>query len=142
VSQADILVVDDDPDIRLALQIQLKANGYNVHSAANGRGAISESRRHRPDLIILDLGIPDGDGFVVLDTLKSNFNLSSVPVLVLSGRDRGVNEERALNAGARAFLQKPMQPAEFLAIIQQTLDEKHKKPRAAYDSNDCGNLRV
>jgi two-component system KDP operon response regulator KdpE len=141
VSQADILVVDDDPDIRLALQILLKASGYDVHSAANGTGAISEARKHRPDLIILDLGIPDGDGFVVLDILKSNYHLSSVPVIVLSGRDRGPNEERVLNAGARAFLQKPMQTAQFLAMIQQTLDEKHKKPRAVYELDDCGNLR-
>jgi DNA-binding response OmpR family regulator len=59
VSQADILVVDDDPDIRQALQTRLKASGYDVHCAANGAGAITEARKQRPDLIVLDLGIPD-----------------------------------------------------------------------------------
>jgi DNA-binding response OmpR family regulator len=125
MSQADILVVDDDPDMRLALQIRLKANGYDVHCAANGTGAISEARKHRPDLIVLDLGIPDGDGFVVLDVLKKNFTLSSIPVIVLSGRDRRANEERVLNAGGRAFLQKPVQTNEFLAVIRHTLNETH-----------------
>jgi two-component system KDP operon response regulator KdpE len=114
--------------MREALQIRLRANGYDVHYAANGAGAISEARKHRPDLIVLDLGIPDGDGFVVLDILKTNFNLSSIPVIVLSGRDRSANEERVLNAGGRAFLQKPVQPDEFLAVIRQTLDQKHRDP--------------
>ena len=142
MSQADILVVDDDPDERQALQVRLKANGYDVHYAANGAGAISEARKHRPDLIVLDLGIPDGDGFVILDILKSNFSLSSVPVLVLSGRDRGANEERVLNAGARAFLQKPVENDEFLAVIRHTLDEKHQKPRGVHDLDRYVDLRV
>ena len=133
MSQADILVVDDDPGMRQALQVRLRANGYDVRCAANGAGAISEARKHRPDLIVLDLGIPDGDGFVVLDILKGNFNLSSVPVIVLSGRDRSANEERVLNAGARAFLQKPVENDEFLAVIRHTLDEKHQKPRGVHD---------
>jgi DNA-binding response OmpR family regulator len=130
VSQADILVVDADADadIRQALQIRLKASGYDVHCAANGAGAITEARKHRPDLIVLDPGIPDGDGFVVLDILKTNFNLSSIPVIVLSGRDRRATEERVLNAGGRAFLQKPIETDEFLAVIRQTLVEKYQKP--------------
>ena len=107
MNRADILVVDDDPDMRQTLQIRLKANGYDVHCAEDGMGAISEARKHTPDLIVLDLGIPAGDGFVVLDILKNNVDLSSIPVIVLSGRDRRANEERVLNAGGRAFLQKP-----------------------------------
>jgi two-component system KDP operon response regulator KdpE len=142
VSQADILVVDDDPDMRLALQIRLKANGYDVHYAANGAGAISEARKHRPDLIVLDLGIPDGDGFVVLDVLKKNFNLSSIPVIVLSGRDRRANEERVLNAGGRAFLQKPVQTNEFLAVIRHTLNETHPKSHGVHDLEHRGTLRA
>ena len=127
MSQADILVVDDDPDMRQTLQIRLKANGYAVRCAEDGVGAISEVRSHTPDLIVLDLGLPAGDGFVVLDTVKTNVDLSSVPVIVLSGRDRKANEERVLNAGGRAFLQKPVQTNEFLAVIRHTLDETHRK---------------
>ena len=133
MNPADILIVDDDPDMRQALQIRLKANGYEVHCAEDGMGAISEARKHAPDLIVLDLGIPAGDGFVVLDTLKRNIDLSSIPVIVLSGRDRRANEERVLKAGAKAFLQKPVQSNEFLAVIGQALGETHHRPGLLYD---------
>lgn len=139
MSQADILVVDDDPEIRQALQVRLKANGYQVNCAEDGAGAISEARKHIPDLIVLDLGLPVGDGFVVLDELRSNLNLSSIPVIVLSGRDRRANEERVLNAGAKAFLQKPVQTNEFLAVVRQTLDEKLQKTRGVHDLETGGN---
>ena len=130
---ADILIVDDDPDMLHALQLRLKASGYDVHCAEDGIGAISEARKHTPDLIVLDLGLPAGDGFVVLDTLKTNLDLSSIPVIVLSGRDRRANEERVLNAGARAFLQKPVQSNEFLAVIRQALNQKHQQSDVLYD---------
>ena len=133
VSQADILVVDDDLDIRDALRVRLRANGYDVHCAEDGAGAISEALNHTPDLIVLDLGLPVGDGFVVLETLKRNLNLSSIPVIVLSGRDRSANEERVLLAGARAFLPKPVQTNEFLAVIRQTLNETLPKSEGGYD---------
>ncbi|MEA3006643.1 MAG: hypothetical protein QOI94_1912 [Acidobacteriaceae bacterium] len=132
MNPADILIVDDDPDMLQALQIRLKASGYDVHCAEDGIGAISEARRHAPDLIVLDLGIPSGDGFVVLDTLRANIDLSSIPVIVLSGRDRRANEERVLNAGAKAFLQKPVESNEFLAAIRQALGET-QKPGWLYD---------
>ena len=127
MNSADILIVDDDPDMLHALEVRLKASGYGVHCAEDGMGAISEARKHTPDLIVLDLGIPSGDGFVVLDTLKKNLDLSSIPVIVLSGRDRRANEERVLKAGAKAFLQKPVQTNEFLALIRHTLDEMHSE---------------
>jgi DNA-binding response OmpR family regulator len=132
VNPADILIVDDDPDMLQALQIRLKASGYDVHCAEDGIGAISEARRHAPDLIVLDLGIPSGDGFVVLDTLRANIDLSSIPVIVLSGRDRRANEERVLNAGAKAFLQKPVESNDFLAAIRRALGET-QQPGWLYD---------
>ena len=132
MNPADILIVDDDPDMLQALQIRLKASGYDVHCAEDGIGAISEARRHAPDLIVLDLGIPSGDGFVVLDTLRTNIDLSSIPVIVLSGRDRRANEERVLNAGAKAFLQKPVESNDFLAAIRQALGET-QQPGWLYD---------
>jgi DNA-binding response OmpR family regulator len=132
VNSPDILIVDDDPDMLLALQVRLKANGYAVHCAEDGIGAVSEARKHAPDLIVLDLGIPAGDGFVVLDILKTSIDLSTIPVIVLSGRDRRANEERVLNAGAKAFLQKPVQSNDFLAVIRQALGEA-QKPGVLYD---------
>ena len=140
MNPADILVVDDDPDMRQTLQIRLKANGYDVHCAEDGMGAISEARKQTPDLIVLDLGLPAGDGFVVLDFLKKNVDLSSIPVIVLSGRNRRANEERVLNAGGKAFLQKPVQTNEFLAVIEHTLNETHQKSNVELDHR--GTLRV
>jgi DNA-binding response OmpR family regulator len=133
VSQADILIVDDDSDMRHALQIRLKENGYDVHCAEDGVGAISEAHKHMPDLILLDLGLPAGDGFVVLDRLKTNLTLSSIPVIVLSGRDRRASQERALNAGARAYLQKPFKNTQLLAVIRQALNEKNHKREVVHN---------
>src|SRR6202000_1497119 len=118
-----ILVVDDDPDVRLALQLRLNANHYDVISAADGVASIAEARKHMPDLMILDLGLPAGDGFSVLERLKANEKLSSIPVIVLSGRDRVGNWDRAIKAGAKTFLQKPVANDKLLAVLRLILAE-------------------
>jgi DNA-binding response OmpR family regulator len=123
MSNKKILVVEDDADVRLGYQILLKAKGYDTFFAADGMGAISEGRKVQPDLIVLDLGLPAGDGFVVLERLRSNLQLSMTPVIVISGRDIKANKERALKAGARAFLQKPWDDAELLATIARLLGQ-------------------
>jgi len=118
-----ILIVDDDPDVRLGLHVRLKANHYDVIFAADGMASIAEARKHMPDLIILDLGLPAGDGFSVMERLKANDGLSLIPVIVVSARDRNANMDRALKAGAKAFLQKPVDNAELLKVIRQVLGE-------------------
>src|ERR1700704_4848654 len=123
-----ILLVEDDPDVRLGLHVRLKANHYDVIFAADGMASIAEARKHMPDLIILDLGLPAGDGFSVLERLKANDSLALIPVIVVSGRDRNAAMDRALKAGAKAFLQKPVENAEFLAVIRQVLGEKSNAP--------------
>jgi two-component system KDP operon response regulator KdpE len=114
-----VLVVEDDADVRLGYQILLKANHYNTFFAADAITAVSEARKHQPDLIILDLGLPAGDGFVVLDRFRANMNLSMIPVVVVSARDLHGNKDRALKAGARAYVQKPWNDSELLAIVGQ-----------------------
>jgi DNA-binding response OmpR family regulator len=123
MSQKTILIVDDDPDVRLGLHVRLKANHYNVIFAADGMASIAQARKHLPDLIILDLGLPAGDGFSVLERLKANDSLSLIPVIVVSARDLNANMDRALKAGAKAFLQKPVDNAELLKVIRQALGE-------------------
>jgi DNA-binding response OmpR family regulator len=134
MSQKTILIVDDDPDVRLGLHVRLKANHYEVIFAVDGMAGIAEARKHTPDLIILDLGLPAGDGFSVLERLKANDSLSLIPVIVVSARDRSANMDRALKAGAKAFLQKPVDNTELLAVIRQALGEpaQRKKPEV-YD---------
>jgi DNA-binding response OmpR family regulator len=133
MSQKTILIVDDDPEVRLSLHVRLKANNYNVVFAQDGVGSIAEARKHTPDLILLDLGLPAGDGFSVLERLKANDNMSLIPVIVVSGRKRELSEERALQLGAKAFLQKPVSNAQLLALIRQTLGEKHHASAVVYD---------
>jgi DNA-binding response OmpR family regulator len=134
MGQKKILIVDDDPDIRLSLNVRLKANHYDVVFAEDGVGGIAEARKHMPDLIILDLGLPAGDGFSVMERLQANNTLSTIPVIVVSGRDRAANKDRAIKAGAKAFLQKPVDNARILAVIRQVLGEKDEDtPAAVYD---------
>src|ERR1700684_3403014 len=83
--------------------------------AADGMASIAEARKHMPDLIILDLGLPAGDGFTVLERLKANDSLALIPVIILSARDLNPNMARALKAGAKAFLQKPVDNAQLLS---------------------------
>ena len=118
-----ILIVDDDPDVRLGLHIRLKANHYEVIFAGDGLASIAAARKHMPDLILLDLGLPAGDGFTVMERLKTTDVLSLIPVIVVSARDRATYMDRALKAGAKAFLQKPVANSDLLAVIRKVLGE-------------------
>jgi DNA-binding response OmpR family regulator len=118
-----ILVVEDDRDVRLGYHARLKANQYDTFFAADALTSISEARKHQPDLIILDLGLPGGDGFVVMDRLKANMDLAMIPVIVVTA-DCNANRYRALDAGAKAFLQKPVDTEELMGAIRQCLGEK------------------
>jgi len=116
-----VLIVEDDGDVRLECHLLLKAHNYETVAAADGASAVGVALKQRPDLIILDLGLHAGDGFVVLDRLRSNMHLAPIPVIVVSPRDSGQNKERALKAGARAYLQKPWGDAELMTAIGDAL---------------------
>lgn len=126
MSAQKILIVDDDPDLRQALKLRLRANHYDTIHAVDGYSAIAQAYKERPDLIILDLGLPAGDGFVVLDRLQRDDRLSTIPVVVLTARDPQSNEQRALRQGAAAFFQKPADNSELLEVIRATL--QHDTP--------------
>lgn len=121
MEKAKILIVDDDPDLRQALKLRLRANQYETVHAVDGYSAIALAYKEHPHLIILDLGLPAGDGFVVLDRLQKDDKLSGIPVIVLTARDAPSSEQRCLHAGAAAFFQKPADNAELLGVIRATL---------------------
>jgi DNA-binding response OmpR family regulator len=125
-----ILIVDDDPDIRHGMHIRLKANNYETFFAADAFSSVVEARKHRPDLIILDLGLPAGDGFVVMERLAKIPFLAVIPVVVVSARDGLGNQKRAVEAGAKAFLQKPVDDAELLVVIRRVLGEPAQPEKA------------
>ena len=116
-----ILIIDDDPDLRRGLNLRLRANHYDTAYATDGFTAMAMAQKERPDLIILDIGLPAGDGFVVLDRLQQVAALSCIPVIVLTARDPQANRERILKAGATAFFQKPADNAELMNAIQSAL---------------------
>jgi CheY-like chemotaxis protein len=117
-----ILVVDDNPTIRKGLSVRLRANDYEVLFAEDAISATAALITEMPDLVILDLGLPGGDGFVVMERLQRNDRLASIPVIVLTGRELSGNRERALQAGATAFFQKPVEDSTLLFAIRKALD--------------------
>jgi two-component system KDP operon response regulator KdpE len=138
MSNKKILIVEDDADVRMGLHVRLKTNNYEIFFAVDGFSTLTEARKHEPDLILLDLGLPAGDGFVVMDRIKAVPALAMIPIIVLSGRAGAANRERALKAGAKAFLEKPVDNAELLAVIRQALGETVKRERPLV--HDLGTL--
>jgi DNA-binding response OmpR family regulator len=118
-----ILIVEDDRDVREGMHVRLRANHYDTVFAGDAFSVVNEARKQMPDLIILDLGLPGGDGFVVMERLKRIPAVASIPIIVVSARDIRGNQERALREGAKAFLQKPVDNVEFLATIRRALGE-------------------
>ncbi|MGA8763630.1 MAG: response regulator [Candidatus Sulfotelmatobacter sp.] len=118
-----ILVVDDDPDLLRALRLRLRAKNCEISTAADGYSAIAAAQKERPDLIILDIGLPAGDGFVVLERLQNSDQLAGIPVIVLSARDPHGNQQRALKAGATMFFQKPVDNEELMHMIRVSLPQ-------------------
>jgi two-component system KDP operon response regulator KdpE len=121
MAKRKILVIDDDADLVRALRVRLRAHNYEISTAGDGYSAIAAAQKDHPDLILLDLGLPAGDGFVVLERLQKSDVLSSVPVIVLSARDPQDNEARALRAGAAAFFQKPADNEELMNVIRVSM---------------------
>jgi DNA-binding response OmpR family regulator len=120
-NRAKIMVVDDDPDLRQALSLRLRANNFDTVNVCDGYSAIAMAQKERPHLIILDLGLPAGDGFAVLKNLQQYPALSEIPVIVLTARDPDGNEKRTLESGAIAFFQKPADNEELLGVIRASL---------------------
>lgn len=117
-SKPVILIIDDEAQIRRFLQISLEASGYRVHEAVTGADGLVQATMTRPELIILDLGLPDQDGLTVLRRLRE---WTPVPVIVLSVRDNETDKIAVLDAGADDYLTKPFGTGELLARIRVAL---------------------
>ncbi|MEM7203325.1 MAG: response regulator transcription factor [Planctomycetota bacterium] len=118
-SKPRILVVEDDRDTAYGLQVGLSAAGHEVFLARDGESAVSLNAKLRPDLMVLDLGLPGCDGLETLERLR--LLASRTPVLVLSAWDEERYEPKALEAGARGYLQKPVLGQELLAAVESIL---------------------
>lgn len=132
-----ILIIDDEPQIRRLLRVTLEANGYRVFDAATGQEGIVETAQRRPELILLDLGLPDLDGVAVLKRLRE---WCHAPVIVLTVRDREDDKIAALDAGADDYITKPFGSGELLARIRVAL--RHAKPGAESTSFRSGQVEI
>ena len=115
---ARVLIIEDEPALLRALRINLRARGYEVATASAGREALAEAKRRPPDLVLLDLGLPDTDGGEVIRELRG---WSRAPVIVLSGRAGSADKIGALDAGADDYVTKPFSMAELLARLRAVL---------------------
>lgn len=120
-----ILVVEDDPAVRNLISTTLEAHDYKHHAAPTGEAAILEAASHNPDVILLDLGLPDTDGVQVIQKIRS---WSNTPIIVISARSEDTDKIEALDAGADDYLTKPFSVEELLARLRVSLR------RVRYDS--------
>lgn len=118
---AKILIIDDSPVMRRLLCMMLGTKQYDVAVAADAISAVTVAQKEKPDLIILDLSLPGGDGFLLMNRFRNLSRLALVPIIVLSGEQSAEIKERALQAGAEAFFTKPPNDEEFLAAVEQGL---------------------
>jgi DNA-binding response OmpR family regulator len=121
VATRKVLIVEDDADIQRLIDLRLKSQGYRTAWAGDAVTAMTVARRESPDAIVLDLGLPGGDGFVVMERLRSLAPLAHVPVVVVTARDPSTSCERALAAGAHAFLEKPIDAEALLEAVRAAL---------------------
>jgi len=131
------LIIDDEPQIRRLLRITLEANGYRVFDAATGHDGLVQAAQRRPDVILLDLGLPDLEGGEVLKRLRE---WTHAPVIILSVRDREDDKVAALDAGADDYVTKPFNSAELLARLRAAL--RHGQPQGVDAIFHAGHLEV
>ncbi len=118
MNKAEILIIDDEPQIRKLLQINLESNDYKVIQASTGKEGLILSANHPPDLILLDIGLPDKSGHEILKELREWYNK---PIIILSVQDNETDIVSALDNGATDYLTKPFRTGELLARIRSAL---------------------
>ncbi|HSH93803.1 MAG TPA: response regulator [Roseimicrobium sp.] len=131
------LIIDDEPQIRRLLRVTLEAGGYRVFDAATGQDGIVQAAQRRPDVVLLDLGLPDIDGVQVVKRLRE---WSQVPVVILSVRDREDDKIAALDAGADDYVTKPFATGELMARLR--VAQRHANPGPAETVFRSRNLEV
>lgn len=119
-----ILIVDDERDIVKALKIRLQSKGYGVVVAYDGAQGVFMAHKENPDLILLDIRMPAGDGFSVAEKLKQSEETRTIPIIFLTGSPERNAEERAMELGARFYIKKPYDPEELLDAMERALETK------------------
>ncbi|MBI1369284.1 MAG: response regulator [Planctomycetes bacterium] len=117
-----ILLIDDDERLVAALRLRLEESGFAVAAAADGASGLAAAAEHRPGAIVLDLHLPDLDGYDVCRRLAADVSLASIPVIVLSGKDDAQARRAAFDVGAADFLAKPYNSLDVLAALRSVVN--------------------
>jgi len=121
-----ILVVDDEKDFVEMIKFRLEASGYEVIAAFDGIQGVSFAKRKMPDLILLDVMMPAGGGYLVCERLKMSSNTWSIPIIFLTAKSQPEDEAKAYSLGAKYFLTKPYEPKVLLAMVKKALESSQE----------------
>lgn len=130
MSRARILLVDDDADLLEAVRIRLRSAGYEVHTAADGVQATRLARLEQPDLVVLDIGMPGGDGHTVAYRLKNDPLTMFTPIVFLTARTNESDFERARNNRVDKYLVKPFQADELVLAVDELIERSPRTVKA------------
>jgi CheY-like chemotaxis protein len=126
-AQKTILVVDDEPYMIRLLQHHVERGGYKMVKAVNGREALEKATTHPPDLVIMDVMMPEFNGLEVLAEIRKNPKTRELPVIIMTANAQRFTKEEAESAGVSAFLTKPFSPTQLMLEIARQLDDGGKK---------------
>lgn len=124
MSDPVVLVADDDDDILLLVTTRLRRDGFDVISARNGEEALQLAQERRPDIAVLDIGMPGLDGLEVLQRIRADDALKDIRVLLLTAKAQESDVRRGYEAGADAYVRKPFSPAELSARVRELLEDE------------------
>lgn len=122
MSKTVVLVADDDDDILLLITTRLRRDGFDVIAARDGEEALAHARERRPDVAVLDIGMPKLDGLEVLQKIRADETLQAMRVLLLTAKAQESDVRRGHDAGADAYVRKPFSPAELSARVRELAD--------------------
>jgi len=134
-----VLLIEDEPDIAFGIRTVLERSGFTVTAPAKGRGGLRAFNRQHPDIVVLDVGLPEMDGWTVLERIRE---MSEAPVLMLTARGQEADKVRGLRAGADDYLTKPFGSAEFIARVQALLRRSAGAEKETAEVYDDGTVRV
>jgi two-component system KDP operon response regulator KdpE len=129
-----ILIVEDDKDLLLAMSVRMISHGFTILSATDAASAIQMVAIKKPDLILLDLGLPDSNGFVVMEIITQLKSAAAVPIIVVSARPASVYKQAALLAGAKDYFEKPFDNEALLRTIQREIGDE---PSRLLEASTC-----
>ena len=135
MSKARILIVEDNMDNYELVRFVLERAGYDVFLAVNGRDGVNAARAQKPDLILMDLGMPEMDGWIAIEKLKADDVTKAIPLYALTAHTLPHDRKKAIKAGCDGFVPKPIHMKNFVDVVEQALLVVNVKKNSEFDSN-------